>query len=192
MCRATISGLPPPVGELALLTVKGRASHAGAAPEQGRNALYELSYQLLQMQDLSNPGRGLKLNWTVASAGSVYNAIPEDARAIGDMRADDIADLAGLEASIREKIRKHLIPDTSVDVRFERIFPPMALRKQSLPIAEYAQRIYGEDGGKLAWPRNRPERGRMPGSRLLKPTHRFWKGWDCVCTERIRTRTSTL
>jgi glutamate carboxypeptidase len=135
--------------ELALLTVKGRASHAGAAPEQGRNALYELSHQLLQMQDLSNPSRGLKLNWTVASAGSVSNAIPEDARAMGDMRADDTADFAGLEASIREKIRKHLIPDTSVDIRFERLYPPMALRKQSLPIAEYAQRIYSEYGGKL-------------------------------------------
>ena len=136
--------------ELALLTVKGRASHAGVAPEQGRNALYELSHQVLQMQDLSNPSRGLKLNWTVASAGRIPNAIPEDAQAIGDMRADDLADFAGLEASIREKILKHLIPDTSVDVRFELYYPPMALRKQSLPIAEYAQRIYGEYGGKLA------------------------------------------
>lgn len=135
--------------ELGLLTVKGRASHAGAAPEQGRNALYELSHQVLQMQDLSNPSRGLKLNWTVASAGSVSNAIPEDARAVGDMRADDEADFAGLEASIREKIRKHLIPDTSVDVRFERLYPAMSLRKQSLPIAEYAQRVYSEYGGKL-------------------------------------------
>lgn len=135
---------------LALLTVKGRASHAGVAPEQGRNALYELSHQVLQMQDLSNPSRGVKLNWTVASAGSVTNAIPEDAQAIGDMRADDIADFAGLEASIRDKILKHYIPDTSVDVRFERLYPPMALRKQSLPIAEYAQGIYGEYGGKLA------------------------------------------
>src|SRR6185503_3293092 len=29
------------------MTVKGRASHAGGAPEMGRNALYELSHQLL-------------------------------------------------------------------------------------------------------------------------------------------------
>jgi glutamate carboxypeptidase len=135
--------------EFALLTVKGRASHAGVAPEQGRNALYELSHQVLQMQDLSIPSRGLKLNWTTASAGSVPNAIPEDARAVGDMRAEDIEDFARLEASIREKIRNHLIPDTLVDVRFERIYPPMALRKQSLPIAEYAQHIYSEYGGKL-------------------------------------------
>lgn len=120
------------------------------------------------MQDLSNPSRGLKLNWTVASAGSVFNAIPEDARAIGDMRADDAADFAGLEASIREKIRKRLIPDTSVDVRFERLYPPMALRKQSLPIAEYAQRIYGEYGGELAVATKSPGAGTDAAFAALK------------------------
>ena len=34
------------------LTVLGRASAAGLAPEQGRNALYELAHQLLQTRDL--------------------------------------------------------------------------------------------------------------------------------------------
>src|SRR5436190_17635745 len=34
-----------------LLRVKGRAAHAGAAPEDGRNALYELAHQLLQTRD---------------------------------------------------------------------------------------------------------------------------------------------
>jgi len=58
----------------------------------------------------------------MASAGSVSNTIPEDVRGIGDMRADDIADLALLEASIREKILKRLIPNTSVDVHFECLF----------------------------------------------------------------------
>ena len=37
----------------AYLTVQGKASHAGAKPEDGVNALYELSHQLLQMKDLS-------------------------------------------------------------------------------------------------------------------------------------------
>jgi len=154
--------------ELVVLTVKGRASHAGAAPEQGRNALYELSHQLLQMQDLSNPSRGLKLNWTVASAGSVSNSIPEDARAMGDMRADDAADFAGLETSIREKIRGHLIPDTTVDVRFERFYPPMSLRQQSLPIAQFAQRIYSEYGGKLSVATKSPGAGTDAAFAALK------------------------
>ncbi len=75
--------------QLAVLTVKGRASHAGSAPEQGRNAVYELAHQLLQMRDLSDPAKAVKVNWTVVSGGSVPNAIPAEARAIGDMRADD-------------------------------------------------------------------------------------------------------
>jgi glutamate carboxypeptidase len=135
--------------QLAVLTVKGRASHAGAAPEQGRNALYELSHQILQMRDLSDPASAVKVNWTVASAGSVPNAIPADARAIGDMRADDERDFAAVEATIRERIQKQLIPDTTVDVRFERLYPPMPLREQSVPTAEHARQIYAEVGGTL-------------------------------------------
>jgi len=135
--------------QLAVLTVKGRAAHAGNAPEQGRNALYELSHQLLQMRDLSNPAKAVKLNWTVANAGSVSNAIPAEARAIGDMRADDERDFAAVEATIRERIKNHLVPDTTVDVTFERLYPPLPFREQSAKAAEHAQRVYAEIGGTL-------------------------------------------
>jgi len=135
--------------QLAVLTVKGRASHAGAAPEQGRNAVYELAHQLLQMRDLSNPAKAVKVNWTVVSGGSVPNAIPADARAIGDMRADDAGNFDAVEATIRERIRTHLIPDTTVDVRFERLYPPLPFREQSLKAAQHAQRLYAEIGGTL-------------------------------------------
>ena len=60
----------------AYLTVEGKASHAGAAPERGVNALYELSHQMLQMSDLSQHEQGLKLNWTVSQAGTNRNVIP--------------------------------------------------------------------------------------------------------------------
>src|SRR5258705_126078 len=63
----------------AYLKVEGKASHAGAKPEDGVNALYELSHQLLQMKDLSKPETGLKLNWTVAKAGTNRNVIPAEA-----------------------------------------------------------------------------------------------------------------
>jgi glutamate carboxypeptidase len=165
---------------IALLTVKGRSSHAGAAPEQGRNAFYELAHQVLQMQDLSIPNRGLKLNWTVANAGSVSNAIPEDARALGDMRADVDADFAILESSIREKIKKHLIPDTAVDVRFERMYPAMALRKQSVPYAEHAQRIYSEIGGKLGIATKSPGAGTDAAFAALKTQAPILEGMGLV------------
>ena len=135
--------------QLAVLTVKGRASHAGSAPEQGRNAVYELAHQLLQMRDLSDPVKAVKVNWTVVSGGSVPNAIPAEAQAIGDMRADDERNFAAVEATIRERIRKQLIPDTTVDVRFERLYPPLPFREVSLKAAQHAQRLYAEVGGTL-------------------------------------------
>ena len=35
------------------MEVKGQASHAGAAPQLGRNALIELAHQLLQTRDIA-------------------------------------------------------------------------------------------------------------------------------------------
>jgi glutamate carboxypeptidase len=49
---------------VAVLNVKGKASHASSAPENGRNALYELSHQILQTRDLSDPSIGLKIRAT--------------------------------------------------------------------------------------------------------------------------------
>ena len=61
------------------MEVKGRASHAGAAPQLGRNALIELAHQLLQTRDVAKSIPGTQLNWTTAQAGTVRNQIPEKA-----------------------------------------------------------------------------------------------------------------
>ena len=53
------------------LEVKGKASHAGAAPEQGRNALIELSHQILATQDIAKTIPGAQLNWTYSQGGLV-------------------------------------------------------------------------------------------------------------------------
>jgi glutamate carboxypeptidase len=135
--------------QLGLLTVKGRASHAGAAPEQGRNAFYELAHQVLQMRDLSDPARAVKVNWTLGNAGSVVNAIPEDARATADMRANDPKDFAAVEQAMLERVRTTLVPDTVVELRFERIFPALPLREVSLRAAEHARQVYAEIGATL-------------------------------------------
>ena len=62
------------------LTVRGRGSHSGFDPERGVNALLELSHQILQTRDLSEPEFGLKMNWTQARAGVARNMIPPDIR----------------------------------------------------------------------------------------------------------------
>lgn len=133
-----------------LLKVTGRASHAGVAPEEGRNALYELAHQVLQMRDLSDPANGVKLNWTVASAGTVRNVIPASAMAVADVRVRQLSDFDGLEARVRERIGKTLIPDATVEVVVERRRPPLDPTDASRALAERARRIYAELGRTLA------------------------------------------
>ncbi|MEA2947672.1 MAG: glutamate carboxypeptidase [Alphaproteobacteria bacterium] len=129
-----------------LLNVQGKASHAGSAPELGRNALYELAHQILQTRDLSDPATGVKMNWTTANAGTNRNVIPAVASAVADVRVLRVADYDGIEQKVRERIKTQLIPDTKVEMTFERRRPPLEMTPASQALARYAQRIYSEIG----------------------------------------------
>lgn len=131
------------------LKVEGRASHAGSAPERGINALYELSHQVLQMRDLSEPQVGLKLNWTISQSGTNRNVIPAHAAAQADVRVLRVADYDRIEAAVRERARKQLLPEAKVTVSFERRRPPLEATDASRKLAARAQAIYAEVGRKL-------------------------------------------
>ncbi len=132
-----------------ILKVKGRASHAGAAPEQGRNALYEAAHQILQTRDLSNPATGLKMNWTLMSAGTNRNVIPADAVATADVRVLRVSDYDGIERAVRERIANRLIPETQVEMTFERRRPPLEATPASRSLGDHARRVYAELGKNL-------------------------------------------
>ncbi len=133
----------------ALLKVQGKASHAGAAPERGVNAFYEMAHQVLQMRDLSDPATGLKMNWTVAQAGTNRNVIPASATAAADVRVTKVADYDRIEAQMNERVKKQLVPEAQVELKFERRRPPLESSPASLALAQHAQGIYAELDRKL-------------------------------------------
>ena len=130
----------------AYLTVQGKTSHAGARPEGGVNALTELSHQILQLKDLSKPEEGLKLNWTVAQAGTNRNVIPGQATAQADARALKVADFDALERTLQERIQKKLLPDAKVSLKFEVRRPPLEATPASRALANHGVAIYQELG----------------------------------------------
>lgn len=134
----------------AILTVRGRASHAGAAPERGVNALHELAHQIMQARDLSQPALGIKLNWTMARAGIVRNMIPPGASAEADVRVQRVADFDGVEAKLRERIRNKLFPDSQVELEFRRGRPPLQATDAARALGAHARAIYAEIGRELA------------------------------------------
>ena len=131
------------------LKVTGKASHAGAAPQNGRNAIYELAHQILQTKDFSDPKTGVKMNWTMISGGSNRNVIPAEASAAADVRVERVADYDGLEQKVRSTITKQLIPDTRLEMTFERRRPPLESNPAALAVGKHAQAIYAELGKEL-------------------------------------------
>jgi len=130
----------------AYLSVEGKSSHAGARPEGGINALYELAHQLLQMKDLSQNDKGLKLNWTVAQAGSNRNVIPARATAQADARALRVADFDQLQVALQERVKRQLVADAKVQLKFEVRRPPLEATAASRRLAAQGQAIYDELG----------------------------------------------
>jgi glutamate carboxypeptidase len=68
------------------LEVQGLASHAGSAPQAGRNAVLELAHQVLATRDVADSVDGAQLNWTNIVSDKAYNQIPDLAKAVADAR----------------------------------------------------------------------------------------------------------
>jgi glutamate carboxypeptidase len=82
------------------IIVTGRSAHAGIEPEKGVNAVHELALQIDRLTRMNNPSRGITVQTTVVSGGTVSNVVPEHARAEVDVRFSRLADAAGLERKL--------------------------------------------------------------------------------------------
>ncbi|MNI51773.1 Carboxypeptidase G2 precursor [compost metagenome] len=131
------------------LEVKGRASHAGSAPEEGRNALTELAHQLLQLNDLGDASKGTTVNWTLAKAGEKANIIPALATAEADMRYSDLSETDRVQGDAQRIVKKLLVADTQATVTVEKGRPPLARNDASAKLAQTAQQLYAKVGHKI-------------------------------------------
>ena len=129
--------------------VKGRAAHAGVAPENGRNAAVELAHQVLQLSRLGNREKGTTVNFTVLKAGDRKNVIPDYAVAEGDVRALSSEEFDRVERELATISQNKLITDTEVTTSLTRLFPIMPQSAQTQALVSLAQSIYAELGKTL-------------------------------------------
>jgi glutamate carboxypeptidase len=133
-----------------VIRVHGKASHAGSSPERGINSLTELTHQIQQTSNLSEPAVGLKMNWTNAKAGTgSHNVIPPEAEASADVRVNRVEDYDRLENKLREIIRNQQVKDAKVEMIFERRRPPLQMWPASQALAARAKEVYRELGRDL-------------------------------------------
>jgi glutamate carboxypeptidase len=110
------------VGEFQV-RVQGRASHAGGAHEEGRNAIQEMAHQVLVIQNMTDYNKGTTLNVGVIKGGTVSNVVPADCVAEVDYRVlvpEEAERIAAEMNSLRP-----VTPGTSIVVTGGLNRPPM-------------------------------------------------------------------
>lgn len=131
------------------IIVKGRAAHAGIAPQEGRNAAVELIHQISGINVFPTSGPGLTANLTLIRAGSRENIIPEDAWAAINVRVREKADVDRVEAVLRKDAATTVVPDTHVTITRSPAYPPLPSNPATDRLAALAERIYAGLGRKL-------------------------------------------
>lgn len=134
------------VGDFTLVA-RGRAAHAGADHERGRNAIEELAHHVLAAQALTDYSLGTTVNVGVIGGGTRSNVVPEEARAHIDMRVKTPAEAERITAWMQS--RRPVLAGTSLEVTGGLNRPPMPRDELMAHTFEKAQRIAAAIGLKL-------------------------------------------
>jgi glutamate carboxypeptidase len=110
------------VGDFEVI-VRGKAAHAGADHERGRNAIEELANQIIAIQKLTDYTQGTTVNVGVVAGGSRSNVVPELARAQVDLRVMNAAEGERITQWMQQL--KPVLKGTSIEVTGGLNRPPM-------------------------------------------------------------------
>lgn len=128
------------VGEAEII-VHGRASHAGLAPEEGINAIHELTHQISRIVKWNDPQRGTTANVDIIEGGTRTNVIADRARAVVDLRVTSAADAHRIERQLHA-LKPHA-PGARLEILGGFSRPPLE-RKMSAALFKIAKSLAKE------------------------------------------------
>lgn len=113
----------------------GRAAHAGAAPDEGRNALLALATVALTLASLHDPHGDQQRSVvpSLLSAGEGVNIVPGGGELIVDIRARDESAFAEVLAAV-----PHDVGEVRLDAQLGRSWPGMDAAAAAAPILDAA------------------------------------------------------
>lgn len=123
-----------------IVTITGRASHAGLEPEKGINALVELAAQVPRIVALARPEVGTTVTPTVAKAGTADNVVPDSATIAVDVRC--VLPEEGLRLEREMAALRATLPGAMVTVTGGLNRPPLH-ESMTTELFAIAQRVAG-------------------------------------------------
>jgi glutamate carboxypeptidase len=106
-----------------VITVKGKAAHAGLDPQAGASAILELSHVIQRLFELNDYDSGITVNVGMVDGGIRPNVIAPESKAIVDVRVLHQKDADFIEKQIFNL--KATIPDVSLEIEGGIGRPPM-------------------------------------------------------------------
>ncbi len=129
------------------IVVRGVAAHAGIEPQRGASAVQELAHQILRVNALQDLARGVSVNVVQVAGGLRSNVIPDEARALVDVRVPTAAAAAEVAAAMHRL--QPVDPRTTVEARGGLDRPPLERTAGVARLYEWAHTVARELGQEL-------------------------------------------
>jgi glutamate carboxypeptidase len=127
-----------------VVTVHGKAAHAGGDHEVGRNAIEEMAHQVIAIQKLTDYSRGTTLNVGVIHGGTVVNVVPAECAIQVDLRVMQPGEAERIQAAL--KSLQPVMDRTRIEVTGGLNRPPMPFDGIMKATFEKAKAIAGQAG----------------------------------------------
>ena len=118
------------------ISIEGRASHAGNAPEQGINAIVDLAQQIMELNSMNDLKNGTSVSVTMVNGGITMNVIPPHAEATVDVRTLTAQAYEAINAKIMGLVP--FVPGAQVTVRQHHARGPMERNAKMISSADGA------------------------------------------------------
>lgn len=127
--------------------VEGRPSHAGSRHEDGRSAIREAARLILDVEGITDYGRGITTTVGMISGGSAINVVPRECRFTIDLRVIEPED--GVEKTRQILGLKAHDPDVKLTITGEMNRPPYKKTSEIAGLLAQAQTIARSLGQEL-------------------------------------------
>lgn len=132
-----------------VVTITGRAAHAGVEPEKGRSAIVEAAHKTLALTALNGRWPGVTVNVGVVRGGTRPNVIAETVELELDLRATTTRDLEAAEEAMRAIVDRSTVPDVSATLSRSHVWLPMEKTPATAALADTAIELAGRLGFEL-------------------------------------------
>ncbi len=129
--------------------VRGLSAHAGVEPQNGRNAIHELTYKVQAMQALNGTIPGTTLSVGIIHGGERTNVVPDFAYCEMDVRASDMQGIKAIEAAMRKVAAKTIIAGTTTTLSGDMRCLPFERSERNMRLVRYAKDAGAELGLKI-------------------------------------------